>query len=348
MDKKFLIYGAYGYTGRLVVRYALERGLRPILAGRNAETLRVLADETGLEHRAFALDNVDEVARNLEGISAVAHCAGPFSRTALPMAEGCLAAGAHYIDITGEIEVFETLAAMDARAKEAGVMLLPGAGFDVVPSDCLAMHLKGRLPSAARLVLAFYSKGKPSHGTATTIVENLAKGLFVRKNGQLTKVPAGWKRRTIDFGKGPMGAVTIPWGDVSTAYYSTGIPDIEVYMAAPAALRAFTVAGRYLGWLLGSGPVQRYLRRKVDAAPAGPTDAQRARDYCLLWGEVTNDAGQRVEARLRTPDGYTLTALTVLAIIDRILAGNAPPGYQTPAKAYGADLILEIEGVTRT
>lgn len=348
MDKNFLVYGAYGYTGRLVVRYAAERGLKPILAGRNAETLRALADETGLEHRVFGLDSVDEVARNLEGVCAVAHCAGPFSHTARPMAKGCLNAGVHYIDITGEIEVFEGLAAMNQRATDAGVMLLPGAGFDVVPSDCLAMHLKEQLPSATRLVLAFYSKGKPSHGTATTIVENLPKGLVVRKNGQLTKVPAGWKRRTIDFGKGPMGTVTIPWGDVSTAFYSTGIPDIEVYMAAPAALRAFTVAGRYLGWLLGSGPVQRYLKRKVDTGPAGPTDEQRARDYCLLWGEVTDGQGGRAEARMRTPDGYTLTALTVLAIIQRILAGDAPPGYQTPAKAYGAELILEIEGVTRT
>lgn len=348
MDKKFLVYGAYGYTGRLVVRYALERGLRPILAGRNAGLLRALADETGLEHRVFALDNVDEVARSLDGVSVVAHCAGPFSRTARPMAKGCLQAGVHYIDITGEIEVFEGLAAMDQAAKEAGVMLLPGSGFDVVPSDCLALHLKKRLPSATRLVLAFHSKGRPSHGTATTIVENLPKGLVVRKDGRLTKVPMGWKRRMIDFGNGPMGAVTIPWGDVSTAFYSTGIPDIEVYMAAPGTFRAFAVAGRYLGWLLGSGPVQRYLKRRVDSGPAGPTDEQRARDYCLLWGEVADENGRRAEARLRTPDGYTVTVLTVLAIIQRILAGDAPPGYQTPAKAYGADFILEIEGVTRT
>jgi len=263
------------------------------------------------------------------------------------MVKGCLRAGAHYLDITGEIEVFESLAALDAAARDAGIMVLPGAGFDVVPSDCLAAHLKAQLPGAARLVLAFFSNGRTSHGTATTIVENLAKGLWVRKNGRLTRVPVGWKELTIYFGEGPRGAITIPWGDVSTAYYTTGVPDIEVYMAAPRAARKMIRASRRLGWLLGSRPVQRYLKRRIDAAPPGPTDEERARTYCLLWGEASDDTGGRVEARLRTPDGYTLTALTTLAIVERIVNGDAPAGFQTPAAAYGADFVLEIEGTSR-
>ncbi|HNR31330.1 MAG TPA: saccharopine dehydrogenase NADP-binding domain-containing protein [Candidatus Hydrogenedentes bacterium] len=347
MNTPCLIYGSYGYTGRLVVRYAIERGLRPVLAGRNEAALRDQARESGLEYRAFALDDPDAVARGLDGMSVVAHCAGPFSRTARAMAKGCLRAGTHYLDITGEIEVFEALAAMDTRAREAGVMLLPGAGFDVVPSDCLALHLKRQVPAATRLVLAFHSNGRPSHGTATTIVENLHKGLWVREAGALTRKPLGWKQRTIDFGEGPpRGAITIPWGDVSTAYHSTGIPNIEVYMAAPRRARIMIRAARHFGWLLGSRPVNRYLKRRIDDAAPGPTDADRARSYCLLWGEATNDSGGRAEARLRTPDGYTLTALTTLAIAEKVLAGDAPPGFQTPAKAYGPDFILAIDGVT--
>ena len=348
MSDKFLVYGAYGYTGRLVVRYALEQGLHPVLAGRNREPLAAMAREANLEYRVFALDDPAAVRAGLAGCRAVAHCAGPFSRTALPMASACLESGTHYLDITGEIEVFERLAAKDKQACGAGVMLLPGSGFDVVPSDCLALHLKNSLPGATHLRLAFVSNGRTSHGTATTVVENLHRGLVVRRNGVLTPVPSGWKRWTVDFGRGPMRTVTIPWGDVSTAFYSTGIPNIEVYMAAPAAARAFTVAARYLGPVLGSGIVQRYLKRRIDAAPSGPSDEMRARSYCLLYGEVEDGQGGRAEARLETPDGYTVTAHSVLAILRRVLAGDAPAGYQTPAKAYGADLILEIEGVTRT
>src|SRR5687768_7026139 len=133
-----LLYGATGYTGRLITRVAAEYGVRPILAGRNRAAVAALAHEHGLEHRAFALDDVAAMYRALGAVSAVLHCAGPFSRTSEPMASACIRTGTHYIDITGEIDVMEQLHARDAEAREARVMLLPGAGFDVVPSDCLA------------------------------------------------------------------------------------------------------------------------------------------------------------------------------------------------------------------
>ncbi len=343
----YLIYGANGYTGALTARLAVARGHRPILGGRNAPALARLGRELDLEHRIFSLDVSRLAAEGLAGISVVLHCAGPFSRTSRPMTDACLKTRTHYLDITGEASVFEALAARDAEARGAGVMLLPGAGFDVVPSDCLAAHLKRRLPSATRLALGFLAQGRLSRGTATTMIENIHRGGLVRRNGVLTAVPAAWKTRAIDFGRGPVTAMTIPWGDVSTAFYSTGIPNIEVYMAAPAGLRLAARLSRHLGPLLASGPAQRFLKHRVRAGAPGPSDEQRARGKSLLWGEATDDASGRVVSRMQTPEGYTLTALASLAIVEKVLAGAAPPGFQTPSKAYGPDFVLGIEGVSR-
>ena len=224
------------------------------------------------------------------------------------MADACLRTRTHYLDLTGEVEVFEALAARDQEARAAGVMLLPGCGFDVVPSDCLAVHLKGRLPGARRLALAYGGFGRISRGTATTAIEGLGRGGLVRRGGVLTPVPSAWKTRRIDFGEGERKAVTIPLGDVTTAWHSTGIPDIELYFAAPAGLRALAVASRYLGPLLGSAPVRRFLTARVRSGPAGPTEEERRRGRGFVWGEVEDDAGRRAVCRLATPEGYTFTA----------------------------------------
>jgi short subunit dehydrogenase-like uncharacterized protein len=343
----YLIYGANGYTAQLMARMAVERGQRPILAGRSSDAVAAVARPLGLETRTFSLDDPAKVAAGLAGMSAVIHCAGPFSHTAKAMADGCLRARVHYLDITGEITVFEAMAARDAEAKAAGVMLLPGAGFDVVPSDCLAAHLKRRLPSATRLTLAFELAGRLSRGTATTVVENIAEGGFIRRGGVLTPVPAAWRARTIDFGSGPVSTMSLPWGDVSTAFYSTGIPDIEVYAATPASVRRMARMSRYIGWLLASRPVQRFLKGRIQAGPPGPSDEERKAGVSRLWGEVTNSAGKAVVSRLQGPEGYTLTALTALAAVEKVIAGQAPAGFQTPSKAFGADFILEMPGVKR-
>jgi short subunit dehydrogenase-like uncharacterized protein len=345
-SKRFMIYGANGYTGELVARRAAERGHRPILGGRS-EAVRALADSLDLEARVFPLDDGGAADVALRDVGAVVHCAGPFSRTWRPMADACLRAGAHYLDITGEVGVFEALAARDAEARAAGVLFLPGVGFDVVPSDCLAAHLKVLLPTARRLALAFAPFGGMSRGTATTMIENIHRGGLVRRGGVLTPVPAGWKTRQIDFGRGPRKAMTIPWGDVSTAFHSTGIPDIEVYMAAPRALRwGMRVARPFLPWL-ASTPIQSYLKGRVRSGPAGPTPEARARGFCLLWGEAEDDRGGRVTSRMRTPEGYTFTAHSAVACLEKVLEGGAPLGFHTPSRAFGRDMALSIDGVTR-
>jgi short subunit dehydrogenase-like uncharacterized protein len=342
-----LIYGASGYTGELVARQAVARGLKPVLAGRTAAAVERLAAELGLASRVFGLEGPARVVAGLQGMRAVVHCAGPFSHTAKAMADACLAAKVHYLDITGEAVVFESLATRDREAQAAGVMLLPGAGFDVVPSDCLAAHLRRRLPTATALALAFHASGAVlSRGTTTTMVENLEHGGLVRKNGVLTRVPSGWKTRTIDFGRGPRNAVTIPWGDVSTAFYSTGIPDLEVYTTASTLTVASMRLSRLAAPLLGSAPMQAFLKSQIARRPPGPTAEQRTRGQCFLWGEA-RDAARTVVSRQRTPEGYALTALTAVAAAEKVLAGQAPAGFRTPATAYGPDFILEIPGVTR-
>ena len=345
VDSKFLIYGANGYTGELITRFAVERGLKPILAGRNAIKIEALAKKHHLDYRVFSLDETARVNAALQEVDMVLHCAGPFSLTAKPMVEACLRTEKHYTDITGEIAVFEAMAALDKKAREAGVMIMPGVGFDVVPSDCLARHLKDRLPTATHLSLAFYGMGRLSHGTQATMTMNVGKGGAIRMDGKITSVPAAWKEREIDFGEVTKAAVTIPWGDVATAYYSTGIPNIEVYTVAPApAIKAMKLS-RYLGWLLATKPFQDYLQSKIPAG--GPSDEERAKSKTLLWGEARDLNGNSVESRLQCPEGYTTTALAALNITQKILDGNLIPGYQTPARAYGPDLILELEGTSR-
>lgn len=343
----WMIYGANGYTGRMVVEEAVKRGLRPVLAARNAAALEQLAQAHGLPVRAFALDNPMALRTGLNGIGLVLHCAGPFSATSAPMLDACLDVGAHYLDITGEIDVFAHCHARDAEAKQKGVVVLPGAGFDVVPTDCLAAILKRELPSAGALVLAFEAGGGPSPGTAKTSVEGLGKGGRARIGGKLARVPLAWKTRTFERDGEQRFAMTIPWGDVYTAYLSTGIPDIEVYMGVPPATAARLRRLRLLGPLLGLGPVQAWLKRQVEKKVRGPSGDTRGKTGCVVWGEVRDDRGGEVKRILRTPNGYDLTVTASLGIVQRMLVEPAPPpGFHTPSALMGADYVLSLPGVS--
>ena len=344
-----LIYGSTGYTGRLIARLAVEQGSTPMLAGRNGAAVAAQASALGLPHRRFALDDPKQIDNGLRDVTVVLHCAGPFSTTSRPMADACLRNRVHYLDITGEIEVMEALAARADEARAAGVMLMPGCGFDVVPSDCLALHLKQRLPSAIRLMLGIRGSGPLSHGTATTMVEHRARGGVIRRNRQLVPVPTAWRARKIDFGDGKLRpAITIPWGDISTAYHTTGIPNIEVYAAVSPVLRYLAVAARAAAPLLASRFVKELLKKRIDARPAGPSEHDLEHGLSYVWGRVEDPSGASAEARLRLPNGYLLTARTALLILHRVLAGDSTPGFQTPARQYGADFILEVAGTTRS
>ena len=348
MAYSFLLYGSYGYTGRLIADLAKQRGLNPLLAGRNADRLKAQAEALNLDYRVFDLNNTAVLVTALADTGVVLHCAGPFQRTFRQMAQACLQTHAHYLDITGEVAVFEGLAAMDSAARSAGVMLLPGVGFDVVPSDCLAVHLKQRLPSATHLRIAIrtFARGS-SHGTALTMVAGLALPGAVRQAGKLVPLPLGEKTWRVDFGSGPVQAMSVPWGDVSTAFHSTGIPNIETYLAVPALLRAAARSSRLFRPLLGSRLVQQLLEKIVKAGPAGPSEQARIEGRSLFYAEAWEAASQHISARLETPEAYQLTAQTALRVVEKVLQGEVHLGFQTPAKAYGADFILEFEGVSR-
>ncbi len=346
--KTFLIYGSYGYTGQLIVERAVKAGMRPILAGRDEQKLRAQAEKHQLEYRAFSLDETEKLDSALLEADAVLHCAGPFVLTFRQMAEACLRTKRHYVDISGEIEGFEALAGMGGEAKRAGIMLLPGAGFDVVPSDCLAAYLKQRLPTATHLRLFIRGiGGGVSRGTARSGIENMHRQGRIRKDGGIVQVPPAWQVIKQDFGRGLVDTVSIGWGDVSTAYHSTGVPNIETYFAFPRVAIQFLRLSRVIGPLVYSRPARNLLKWIIGIAiPSGPSRRQNETGFSLMVGEM-RDAEHIVRARLKTPEGYQLTSLTAVEIMKRILNSEHQLGFQTPSLAYGTDFILQFDGVTR-
>jgi len=347
MTRGLLIYGANGYTGEMIARAASAQDLAPILAGRTAAPVQALARELGCEARVFGLDDSAAVVAALAGSRIVLHCAGPFSATAAPMMAACIAARVHYTDITGEIDVFELGFRQDAAARQAGIVVCPGVGFDVVPTDCIALTLKQALPDATHLALGFDSRSAMSRGTAATSVETLGHGSRVREEGLIRRVPFGSRTRRIDFGAGERLATAIPWGDVSTSYRTTGIPNIEVYVpVSPRALASIRRLGNF-GWLLRSAPAQAFLKWRIRKGAPGPSAAEREKTPVYVWGEARNAAGRTVTARVCVPNGYTVTTDASIAIARRLLEGAATPGFTTPAQLMGADFVTRLPGATK-
>lgn len=345
----FLLYGSYGYTGELIADLAVKNGLRPLLAGRDEARLKMQAQQYGLEYRTFDLNNTTALDSALSETEAVLHCAGPFVHTFRQMAEACLRTRKHYVDISGEIEGFEALAKLDDEAKAAGIMLLPGAGFDVVPTDCLSAHLKQRLPSATHLRLFIRGVGAGfSRGTAKSAIENMHRQGRARQNGKIVTVPAAWKVMKWDFGRGPVDTITVGWGDVSTAYYSTGIPNIETYMAFPRRIINAMYALRLFGPLFYNRLMKNILKSAINTLlPPGPSAQRREKGLAIMIGEVTDSTGGQAVSKIQTREGYTFTAQATVEIMKRILSSDWKMGFQTPSLVYGPDLVLQFNGVRR-
>jgi short subunit dehydrogenase-like uncharacterized protein len=342
-----IIYGSYGYTGRLIAEACKSKALKVLLSGRNKAKLERQSEETGFPFEVADLNDASSLSLLMRKGKLVIHCAGPFQTTAKQMVESCLEAGTHYVDITGEYTVFEMLAGYDLPAREKKIIIMPGVGFDVIPTDCLALFLKKRLPQATHLQLAFtMSRGGVSRGTARTMVEGLGYGSMIRKDGKLTPIPLGEKVMEIDFGNFRKKAMCIPWGDIATAWRSTGIPNIEVYSGVSKGLIRAARIGRWFNWVLRKRWLKQYLLNKVDARSDGP-DEQRLRDgSSYVWGRVADDKGNVVEARLKTINGYLLTSKTAVLVAEKLLLSEVRPGYFTPAGYFGEGLIFEAEGTS--
>jgi short subunit dehydrogenase-like uncharacterized protein len=340
----WLIYGANGYTGELIAREAKRRGQQPILGGRSEGKLKALAQELGLPFRVFDLNEPIAVAEALSGVTLVLNCAGPFSETGAPMLQGCLRAKAHYLDITGEISCFEYAHARHLEAESLNLVVCPGVGFDVVPTDCVAATLKQALPDASALALGFDSRSGMSRGTAKTMIESLPLGGCVRRDGKLIEVPHMYRTRRIDFGAGEKLAATIPWGDVATAYYTTQIPDIEVYVPVNWGVAQLSKVSTLVRFFTASKLVQAALKTPIVLSPPGPDEAARSSLTTHVWGEATNPAGQTKTARVETANGYALTVTASLAVVEKLLDGAPPGGFYTPSRLMGADFVTRLPG----
>ncbi|WP_210401737.1 saccharopine dehydrogenase NADP-binding domain-containing protein [Lacimicrobium sp. SS2-24] len=347
MKSKWMIYGANGYSAQLIAREAKQRGMTPVLAGRNKDKVTALANELGLQAVIVDLSDGQALRESLKEMALVLHCAGPFSATHEPMREACIDTATHYFDITGEIAVFEQAHAQDVdkRAKAAGMMVCPGVGFDVVPTDCLAAKLKQALPSATHLELAYKAAKQLSPGTAKTSVESMGSLCQVRENGQITGIYS--KTRQIDFGEGERLAMTIPWGDVSTAYHSTGIKNVAVYVPVhPKTVEKMHKIQKWR-WFYGLSFVQNMTKKQIEKKISGPDEAVRKSSPTYLWGQVWDDDGNKRTARFTCPNGYDLTITAPLAIISAVLNEEVKAsGSITPSKLMGEDFVWTLPDVT--
>jgi short subunit dehydrogenase-like uncharacterized protein len=342
-----LIYGATGYSGGLIAGAAVRRGLRPILAGRNRERLAALAQTLGLTYRAAALTDYPAFDRMLADIKVVLLAAGPFAVTARPVADLCVKRGIHYLDISGEWSAIDGLTACRDAARRQGSMVMPGCGFDIVASDCLARYVSDRTPDAASLAIGLSGLVTPTRGSLRTMVRQAGLEVQVRRNGTFVSVAPGTLRRRFDYGRGDGWSTAVSWGDVSSAFFTTGIPNIEVYFEETPAFRAMLWAGRTFGPWLQLPWMQEYLKAHAALIPEGPTAAERAAHRCVAVAEARTSRGHTIVARLRTPEAYAFSAETASAIAAKALANDVESGFQTPGRLYGADFVLQFDGVTR-
>jgi short subunit dehydrogenase-like uncharacterized protein len=346
MARELVIYGATGYTGQLIAARAKDVGLSPVLAGRNGGTLLKLAARHGLDARTAQLGSAKSLDALLEDAGVLVNAAGPFAATAKPLIDACLRAGTHYLDISDELKALEACAARDAEARSAGIMLMPGCGFHVVPSDCLAAYVTAGLDKATKLIIAIRGLERLSRGTRRTLIANMRLGTPVRRRGRIVAL---WRapRRALDFGDGMRALCAAGSGDVVTAFYSTGVPNIECYVEGSKGFLRLNALKRRLGLIVPLPLLRALLRAWLLFGRDGPTAEQRGKSRGVVLAEAESKDGARKKARLDTPEGYTLTAMTAVEIARRALRGEGEAGFQTPARVYGADFILGFPGVSR-
>jgi short subunit dehydrogenase-like uncharacterized protein len=342
-----MLYGAYGYTGKLIIEQAIKNGLTPTIAGRNPEKLIPLAKEKNLDYEVFDLHDQNRINRIVKEYDIIFNAAGPFKKTSLPIVKGCLENGAHYLDITGEIGVFEQNFSLHEKALQKGIAIISGVGFDVVPSDCLAKYVSDKVSDATHLELGITGMSGFSRGTLKTFLTNIPYGTIVRKKGKLVSLPLGKNPKKIRFIDKKRYCYPISWGDISTAYRSTNIGNIRVYMALPKYFKYFTGSLEPLiRALLDIDLLQNVLGTLIERTIEGPDEKVRHYSKSYLWVKAYNKNGDSFEAWLETIEPYRLTALSAIKCIKK-LRDEEIKGALTPSQAFGEDFILEFPNTKR-
>jgi short subunit dehydrogenase-like uncharacterized protein len=204
--------------------------------------------------------------------------------------------------------------------------------------------LAERMPDATHLALAFYPKGTSlSRGTTKTMLESIGEGGAIRENGKIVRVPVAYDVRQVPFSIGTRTAMTIPWGDVATAYRTTGIPNIRVYVATHAKTVKRMRLMRSLLPIAGIKPIRRLLQKFANRR-SGPDAQMRTNARMYLWGEVRNASGATRAMTMTTPEGYAFTIVSALNAVERVLESTRPGAF-TPATLLGADFVATVPGV---
>lgn len=342
MSGRALLYGASGYTGRLVARRLANERVDLVLAGRDAHRVAAVAEPLGLAWTAFDLSDPDEMARALRDVEVVLHAAGPFERTAAPMLAQCLEARTHYLDLGGEWPVFLDLMTHDAQARAAEIMIMPGVGLTIAATDCLLALAKQAQPDAVKLRLGVSRPEVVTRGTVVSASNLLSPYVVIRRGGRLVRAPAGGLTHAFDFGDGLREAVALSWADVVTGELTTGVRDIEVYSELSWSQRlTYRGSGMAMAWT-GAGPWRAVGGALAAAWPEGPREEDRGRAEFSMVCEAVDPWRRVTRVRMRTKDGYTVSELTAAAAVRRVLAGDWSAGFQTPARVFGADFILDL------
>jgi short subunit dehydrogenase-like uncharacterized protein len=298
----------------MAVTQAKALGLDTMLAGRDEQVLAKLALESGLPYRVFPLDDAANVNAQLAGVDVLLNCAGPFMRTAEPLMHGAIRAGAHYLDIAAEMDSYRLAEALHEEAVLAGVMLMPGGGGSVAMLGCLAAHAMKRVARPDRVSIALHVSGSMSRGSATSAAQNLTPDCLARVDAVL--VPRDPRDiRQFDFGKGMVDCFPVTLPDLVTIWRASGIPNIETFVHVSGT--AFSTGDH-------------------SALPDGPGTEERDANRYQASVVVTGADGESARSLLDTVNGYSFTPMAAAEAARRMLLGDVRPGFQVPAKHFGA------------
>lgn len=343
----WLLYGATGYTGALIAEMAKARGAEPILAGRNADKLKILAEKLGLKFRVFNIEDRSALDKGMLGIKLMLNCAGPFTQTAVPLAQAAIRNGVHYLDIAGEVHPIRALQRLDERAKEDEVMLLPGVAFGCMPSEALLALIKTQRPGLVRAQVAFAVDGAASKGTIHAMFECLHMPGYTRDRGQLVAAKPGETKILVDFGAGgKRTCVTNPWrGDLLTAGHGLGIAHLETYTHFPWYVSDLF---RKPEIAQGKGLLGKLATFALSKMADGPSAAKRAKSKTYVWAEGIDEDGRKAGGVISGPDAYEFSALCALYAVEQVLKGKYKGGFVTSGELFGSDPLKAIPGINFT